>query len=280
MDEDIIKVIASKWQSQDLKCLSYFRKISFCSQGTCNIVKERLNFREKGKYSTMNIKISNMHPRPWPCLLFVSSPLTPKSVYVGITVPSICEWLQTWACVHWKLWGVREAAHKWCSYSFKIFGLISSLSRYENISCSEYSLVQKCNVFFVIWGELVEATNILIMGSLECCYCLWRSGKCEFYLYWLYSCFYSSKSKIAIKNTNLVKWQNVKWSESTSEKMKPVLSSQPYMCDVEILCKTPVSAFQHDKGCWCAFITLLTVYCGIIFSLCHCATKDGLITLI
>ena len=88
------------------------------------------------------------------------------------------------------------------------------------------------------------------------------------------------KSKIAIKNTNLVKWQNFKWSGSTLEKMKPVLSSQPYMGGVEILCKTPVSAFQHDKGCCCAFITLLTVYCGIIFNLCHCANKDGLITLI
>lgn len=93
----------------------------------------------------MNIKMSSMFPSPWPWFSLTPHPSPPRVYEEELPVPFICEWLQTCACVHWKLWeGVRGAAHKWCSYSFKVVGLIPSLST---------PFVQKCNIFFCHLGR-------------------------------------------------------------------------------------------------------------------------------
>ena len=77
----------------------------------------------------------------------------------------------------------------WLKEQIRLRGPIPSLSA---------TFVLKCSFLFGIWGKLVEVTNTLTLGSLECCccYCLWRFRWCEFHLHW---CFYSSKSKIVIR---------------------------------------------------------------------------------
>ena len=79
-EEETRKVITGKWQSQNAKpslpdsqslsALQQCWKNAFSSQGTCSVVKKRLNCREKNNACIISIKISGGFGSPWPWLSF------------------------------------------------------------------------------------------------------------------------------------------------------------------------------------------------------------------